>query len=687
MPETTDPIFEEAVKAHRTERYDLAEQLYREILSRRPDHSGALSNLGAMLAAQGKLREAAQTYQEAIQAAPNQPDPCYNLGNLLRRMGRLTEAEQLYRRAIAIDDQYARAHHNLGLILGQQGRWPEAVVAYQRSLALDPKYHETHNLLGQALLQCGDLPAAAGRFQRFTRLQPEDPRGYFNLGLTFFRQSKFDEALSAYDKALSHKGEYADALAARGTIFWKIGKIIEAMADWNAALKLQPTNPEHLANLAMVAEEAGGSETAAAILKRVMELAPQNPTIHSTYLRLLTCSSLPPESLAEEHRLWAKKFVSPNRPERPPLATPVGERILNIGYVFGAISPSEASSVFTPLLTCHQRTQVRVTGLFSLPEDEHNRCVAAACDHAIWMHHQQDQEVLSQIRQERIDILIDTRGHGRDSRLGLFVFAAAPLQVSWFGYPVTTGINTYDYRLTDAYLDPPGEATDQLYTEKLIRLPGQAFTYRPPQLPSPAEPPCLVRGFPTFGIAQSPRRILPGMIEVWARLLQQLPQARLRMIIGRNGFGRERFAELFAKLGIPADRVDLLPHREGRAYWAFWNEVDIALDAFPANGRLSTLDALWMGVPVVTLSGRASTSRVGQNLLRHAGLQNLTAWNPDQYIEIASQLTHATDQLRQLRANLRQTLELSNLANVERFTRNLEATYRGMARRLAGETA
>lgn len=665
--------------AHRNGRLDLADQLYRQVLSEIPDHAPSLSNLGSIFVNRGQLQDAIQTYQHAIKADPNRPDGYYNLANLVRKLGRLSEAEGLYRRSLVADSEFARSYHNLGLVLGQMGRWNEAIPCYENALRLDSQFVEVHNLLGQALLQAGKFDAAISRFQRYTRLQPNDPRGFHNLALALAQRNMLEPAKQAIEAALKLKPNYAEAFNARAILLWQQGKCLEAIGDWRQAITLQPNNPEFLANLSSVAEEAGDLDHAVGSLEKSLEHFPHNPAMHSSLIRLLNSVAMPPEELFQEHLKWAARFANPIHPTVNPKPTDSqAERILNIGYVLGEVSLAEVRAFFEPLFRQHKRDQVKVILLSNTRTEPVIAALRKSCDALHSIVGLNDAEAEHLIQNEKIDILVDLSGHNPGNRLGLFALKTVPVQASLFGYPLSTGMKAIDYRISESYADPPG-STEKLHSERVWRLPQVSWAYQPPEpLPKLSSPPFVKNGYITFGVMQTPRRVLPGMMDVWASILKEEPTARLRMVLGKNAFAKERYVQIFTKFEIDPARIDFLPRLEEKDYWEFFNSIDISLDTFPANGRLTTADALLMGVPVVTLSGRTAVSRLGLSLLRLVDLNDLVTWKPEDYKVIAVRLARDASRLKILRDVLRGKLQSSAACNWEQFVRDLETAYRGM---------
>jgi len=298
-----------------------------------------------------------------------------------------------------------------------------------------------------------------------------------------------------------------------------------------------------------------------------------------------------------------------------------------------------------------------------------------------------DQQAVEQVRADRIDILVDLSGHTAGNRLLVFAAKPAPVQVSYLGYPGTTGLTMIDSRLTDPFADP-ADLTDDFHTETLFRLPSTNWCFAEiGDLPPVAPPPAVKRHQITFGSFNNLAKVTEPMLQTWATILQQVADSCL--LLKADAFGsasvRERIASYFAAQGIDANRLNLSGRvPEHSTHLALYGQMDIALDAFPYHGTTTTCDALWMGVPTITLAGQAHVSRVGVSLLSNIGLTELIADSPKTYVRIATGLAHDLARLSDLRSTLRNRMRNSPLMDAPTFAANMEAAYRQMWRKYAG---
>ena len=329
-----------------------------------------------------------------------------------------------------------------------------------------------------------------------------------------------------------------------------------------------------------------------------------------------------------------------------------------------------------PILEHHDKATFEVYCYSSWPwADTTTERIRSCADHWVPCKDLSDDQLAERIRADGIDILVDLSGHTAENRLLTFARKPAPVQITYLGYPGTSGLSAMDYRITDALADPAG--SDAFYTEKLIRLPDSLCCYRPAHhMPDVAPLPALHNGFVTFGSLNGFAKVNDDCLRVWAEILKAVPASRLLMLTVPEGLARERLVEKFAALGIPAGRLDLFGKFPSGEFYKMFQRVDIALDPFPVTGGTTTCETLWMGVPVIVLAGQRFVSRVGYSFLSAAGLGHLSTASIDDYIRTAVNLAADIPALAKLHDRLRPQVAASPLTNAAAFTRNLEAAFR-----------
>ncbi|HEY2584351.1 MAG TPA: hypothetical protein VGI81_01150, partial [Tepidisphaeraceae bacterium] len=331
------------------------------------------------------------------------------------------------------------------------------------------------------------------------------------------------------------------------------------------------------------------------------------------------------------------------------------------------------------LLAAHDRSEVELFCYAEVPvEDATTQRLRALADHWRVTVGRSDDALAEMIRQDGIDVLVDLAGHSAGNRLLAFARRPAPLQVTCNGYIDTTGMAAMDYRLTDALHDPPG-ATDHLQTERLVRLPACNWCYRPDDSPPVSLPPGLSTGVVTFGCLNKLYKVTPQMLDIWARILKEVPHSRLLLVVQGGDAANPSVRESLVGRGIDSERVEVLSKAASRReYLERFGRVDVALDTFPFNGITTTCDALWMGVPVVSLCGQTHVSRAGLSILTAIGLGDLACATPDEYVRCATQLGTHTGRVSAIRAGLRERMERSPLRDERGYARAVEAAYRAM---------
>jgi predicted O-linked N-acetylglucosamine transferase (SPINDLY family) len=453
------------------------------------------------------------------------------------------------------------------------------------------------------------------------------------------------ESIETYREELARNPDDAEVWSALGLALSETGQVVEAIDATRRAVALQPGNAKLGSNLLM--------------------LANFDPSAGADQIRA-------------EHRAWAERHAAPlARQVRPHPNDRTRGRRLRVGYLSPDFRDHVVARSLLPILEHHDRTRVEVVCYSDCATpDEWTARVRAQAD--LWRDTSAlaDAPLAQQVRADRVDILVDLALHlGRPL---LLARKPAPVQMTYLGYPAETGLATVDYRISDVYMDPPSEG-EPAGPEQPLRLPHCYWAYRPPAAAAELDvgPPPFRRngGAVTFGSFNDARRIHPGVIAAWARVLAELPEARLLMVVRRGGDAVAFVADQFAAHGIAGDRVRLLPRQSPDAYFRLYQDVDIAFDPFPYNGGITSLDSLWMGVPFVTLAGDRATGRTGLSLLSNVGLADLAARDPDQYVRLAVTLARAPERLSDCRHALRPRLRASPLMDERQFTHDLEAMY------------
>ena len=697
-----DPTHPEAlhllgVIAHQLGKHELAVAYISRAIQLAPTVASFHSNLGEVYRARGQLAEAVAQYQQAIGLNPQFAEAYYNLGLTLKNQGRLAEAIAQYQQALRLRPDYAEAHNNLGNALKDQGRPAAAAAHYQQALRLRPDFAAAHNNLGLVLEDQGRFAEAMDQFEQAVRAQPNFAEAHTNLGNALKKQGRFAEAVDQHEQALRLKPDFAEAYYNLGFALQEQGRLAEAADRYRQALHLKPDYAEAHGNLGVALQDQGRLAEALDQYHQALRLPATAHARAAAHSNLLFClnhdPSVTPAELYAEHRRWACQFsiddfrlsIVDGNSDQSKIENRKSkiERRLRLGYVSPDFRDHPVSRFIEPVLAAHNHEQFEIVCYADVfRPDAVTQRIQHHADTWRSIAGSADQQVADCIRHDAVDILVDLTGHTARNRLLVFARKPAPVQVTYLGYPSTTGLTTIDYRLTDALTDPPGEPVQ--HSEELMRLPGTFCCYAPrTEVPNVTPLPAGHGGRLTFGSLHKLAKLNAQVIDLWCRLLHTLPEARL--LIAYHTLSGQTAAFLgrqFMERGLARDRLDLRQAvYAGHKHLELYREIDVILDTFPWSGHATTCEALWMGVPVLTLYGKRYAGRMTASILTCLGLTEFVAATPVDYVAGAIKLAGDLDRLAQLRATLREKMRTSPLCDGATFTRDLETAYRVMWQR------
>ncbi len=625
----------------------------------------------------GQFQKAESIYRQILLDNPNHPDALHLLGVLTHRFGKNSIAAELINKAIVNNPKNPIFHFNLGVVLNALGKWKDAAKAYEQALSLKRDYVEALNNLGNIMETHGQLDGAIEKFQHALLLNPEYVEALNNLGNALKAKGQIDDAIEKYKQVLRLKPDYAEALNNFGNALKAKGQIDDAIEKYQKALRLKPEFPEAWINLSNSQEALGLIESAIDSCREALRHKPDYVTAHSYLLYLMSYNVLYyPTRILEEHRNWDAIHGGKQKAHTFSHSSSGGpDKRLKIGYVSPDLRQHAVSLFFEPILKNHDRNKVEifcyvevskpdaVTERLKMMADKWRTTVALS-----------DEKVAHMIYDDKIDILIDLAGHTADSRLRVFTYKPAPIQVTYLGYCTTTGIKAMDYWITDMVLHP--KDTIELAVETIIRLPRCWICYQPPaDAPKIEQRTCTNNGV-TFGSFNNLSKITPNVIACWSQILKEVPDSRLflKARLLADPFIQERILVQFAHQGLSRERITLSPHTP--LYMADYAKVDIALDTFPRTGGATTADAIWMGVPVITLVGQRYIERQGASMLKAVGLEKYIASTLEDYITKAVVLAKDHERRIELHTSLRELMANSPLCDGRDLTRELEDAYR-----------
>lgn len=594
----------------------------------------------------GRLQEARELLTWVCERDRTDTEVWLMRGAACGRLGNHTEAAHCFRALAAIQPRNAEVFYNLGIAERSLGAADAAEQAFRRAVELNPKYPEAFESLAHILLDRGALSEGADALRAALALRPDNAEWHVNLGAILQAQGFLGDAIVLYERARSLRPGTSIACENLGSALATQGRTKEAIAVYREGLRLNPKDARTHSNLLLTLNYLSGQD---------------------------------PAQTFAEHCRWGELHAAPttDRSAFPNSRNP--DRRLRIGYLSPDFRAHSVAYFIEPILAAHDRSAVEIFCYADVPRpDAVTERLKNLSDGWRPISKLSDTDVLALIRADRIDILIDLAGHTSGHRLSVFAQRAAPVQVTYLGYPNTTGLTTMDYRITDAVADPPNQ--DAYYSEKLLRLDTCFLCYQPPlEAPTVNASPAEASGHVTFGSFNNLAKIQPEVIELWSALLHAVPSSRLLIKNPslNDPTARERLLVAFTAQGIAQGRIELLGLAQTQIeHLGLYGRVDIALDTFPYNGTTTTCEALWMAVPVITYIGQIHAGRVGASLLKAAGLEEWVADSPRDYIIRAASLATDIPALKQLRAELRERVRQSALCNATRLTQTLEAELR-----------
>jgi len=655
---------------------------YQMAVERNPSYVEALCNIGVIYKNSGELSLAIEYYDRALKSNPNFTIANSNLaialtdmGTQVKNEGKLEEGIQYYKRALHHHSKYPAAWYNLGVAYAEKCRFDDAKVCYEMAVLFDNHCAEAFNNLGVIMKDRGNLDQAIHYYGLALQANPKFSQTMNNLGVIYTMLGKLDEAHDYCSRAIKTNPLYAEAHNNLGVLYRDEGRINEAISAYEECLKIDP----HSRN--------AGQNRLLAMNSLVVD-----PTMEN-------CAKVAAQ-VWEAHRQWGKQFAKLFDKQRYREWEYIKEglnletqsngnlphilaqrRPLRIGYVSGDFFTHSVSYFIEAPLTYADPSRTHITCYSNVARRDKKTAHLQNLAHA-WrtIHDQTAKQVAEQMRKDKIDILIELTGHTAGNRLDVMALKPAPVQITWIGYPNTTGLETIDYRFSDAIVDPID--TPQQYSEELICLPGPFLCYTPPSdAPAVSSTPALTKGYVTFGSFNNLAKVNDRVLQCWVNILKAVPGSR--MLIKCKPFASptvcNKMWQRFAELGIDSGRVDLVSLLPTTTeHLDSYSSVDISVDTFPYAGTTTTCEALYMGVPVVTyqridLSSHAHN--VGATLLhRIEGMEKLIAHSEEEYVRIAVNLAQDVNALQSLRQRLRPSMLASPLCDGRTFTDNLTTT-------------
>ncbi|MEP6670408.1 MAG: tetratricopeptide repeat protein [Chthoniobacter sp.] len=713
---TISQALELAVQHHEAGRLAEAGTIYRQILAVQPDHAEAHHLLGVIAHHEGREEAAVELIGRSIRLGWKTGAAFSNLGEAYRGMGRLEEAITAYRDALQLHPDHAAAHYNLGLALHSQGQWGDAITAFRRAIELGAVHADAQSNLGASLAKQGQLAEAVAAYRGALRLRPDAAESYFNLGVVLTQRGEIEDAIAAYRSAIRLGPEFAEAQQNLGAALIDQGQSEAAIVALHRALELKPEyveaqynlgnalrdqerlddaveafrraielQPDYLGaqnNLGNIYKELGRLEEAVAAFRRASECPGADAAVQSNLIMALNyLPGIDAQVIAEEQARWNRRFgdtvggfILPHANDRDL------KRRLRVGYVSPDLRDHTLGRNLRPLFRAHDRENFAI---FCYANVAHPDNITAEFRGLVdqWRDTvgMSDEALVEMIRRDGIDVLVDLALHTAGNRLPVFAREPAPVQVSFAGYPGSTGLEKIRCRISDFNLEE-GSMADEDERRKGVFLIRTFWCYDPCGLDlATNDLPAGERGFVTFGSLNHFAKVNDAVLRVWGRVLRAVAGSKL-ILLCPEGSSRRGVVERLGTEGVAVERVEFIERRSRKEYLEMYQRMDVMLDSFPYGGHTTSLDALWMGVPVVTLAGRQIVSRAGLSQLSNLELRELVAFSEDEYVRIATELAGDLPRLGRLRATLRTRMEKSLLMDGKLFARGIELSFRAMWR-------
>ncbi len=718
-PDETNPAstIASALKLQQKGRLDEAQRLYREVLKKDPKNPDAWHLWGMTLFSANEFESAIECLQHTLTLTPNQPDVLANLGVVHRAAGNLEDARRVLEQAVGIPPELANSFSNLGTVYMELGRIEDAETQFEKALSIDSDsklaamnlgnlWQDQHrhldaenvyrsllrqhpndalllNNLGESLRNQGKWEQAVEVLDRAIRVVPDSVELRLNLGRNLAQLRRFEEAQLQFTGLIEQHPDHPKPYHYLGKLILGMGDAGKAVEVISRAVELGPKEPHSLCSLGFALLEIGDRVQAETCFRSALEIDPAFSSAHSTLLFLMSSKShVSQATLFEEHKEWGEAHgsVTPLKSRRQWSVErdKTKNRKLKIGYVSPDLRNHVVDYYFRPVLNNHDRSQFETFCYAEVGEpDETTETLKQLSDNWRFTTGLSDEQVARQIMSDEIDILIELAGHSSNNRVLALAYRPAPVQVTWLGYPNTTGLKSIDYRITCETQNPFGEPT--YHTEELFRMPNGSFCFTPPVItPELSELPAVKNGFITFGSLHRPDKISESTLDLWAGVLQKSPTSKLSLFHTRfKKESMERLVKSLNQRGIAPDRVQIRNEVTGAHYLEAYENIDISLDATPWAGATTTVESLWMGVPVIAFHGDCRSSRSTAAIMKNVKHETLIAHSPDEYASIAKRLSADLPLLNRHRRSLRREVQ-DTIMNAPNFTREFENSIREM---------
>ena len=691
---------------------------YRRAVNLKPEYFEAANNVGNILYKLNRKDDALTWFQKALTINPDFAVGYLNIGNIAHDRGQLTDAIVSYQRALALNPAMAVCHHHLGLVYNDQRRYREAIACYQQALAHAPDDATIIYSLGNALRGMGEPEQAVSCYREAIKFQPAFPEAYTNLGSALAELGKLDEALICLKKALDLNPDLAETHNNLGNVWRDKGDLKQALGYYLHAVRLKADLAQAHFNIGSVRKELGDVENAIQSFQRAFSLKPDYSTALNQHffqalegclwkeLKNLTfrLDNLTARELKHGLKPGETPFVSVARQTDPSInfsiakswsqyiqktasglnksytftGTASSHPKIRIGYLSNDFRNHPIAHLILSLFGCHNRKKFEILCYSCGPNDGsvYRQRIQAECDRFIDLIDRTDGDAADHIYKDQVDILVDLMGYTRGHRLIISAFRPAPVQVSFLGFPGTTGADFFDYIIADRTVIP--EAHKLFYSEKIIYMPHCYQVNDHTQMIDPTLSSAAIHGLPqngpVFCAFHQSFKIDPIMFRTWMNILRKVPESVL-WLLKSNEYAEQNLKNAAEEMGIDSQRLVFAPRLPKAQHLGRHNLADLMLDTRIYNGHTTTSDALWAGLPVISLLGSHFASRVSASILKALGMSELVTHSLEEYEKLAVQLAFDSIERNRLRRKISKNRLTHPLFDTPRYVRNLEKAY------------
>ncbi|MDR8393029.1 FkbM family methyltransferase [Aliifodinibius sp. S!AR15-10] len=661
---------------------DKAIQLLRPLMAKKGAPWAIFHLMGIALLQKGEHEASVKCLQKALDRGGDESETYHLLSVNYYNLGRFEEAEEFAKEALDRRDDFLKAWVNLGSLYRAQARLEEALKCYQKANQLDPQNAGIAFRIGAIYRDQGGLDKALELFDITLRIEPDYLGALLEKADIHKKRQDYEDAEACLDTALERHGDCLAIRFNRAEVLKDQGKYEEAVEIFEELLEKYPEQGGVRINYALCLQELGQFEEAEENYLEVVEQGGDAANAFSNYLMGIHYNpNRTKEEIFEAHLEWNDKFLRDVEAVRPRPENKSKDKRLRIGFVSGGFRKHPVGWMITKALENLPDEECEIyCYTTNTRHDPITKRIHDASDSWASVVGYSNEVIAGMIREDEIDILVDLSGHAADGCLGTINREPAPIIVKWVGGLFnTTGLDAVDFLISDWYETPEGE--EEFYTEKLVRLPDDYICFLPPDYAPDRQPlPAKDNGYITFGCFNNPCKVNDQLLERWAAIMQQVSKSRLllkskqyetrsftnRIVATMESFGIERERIIFKGHSIHQDHLDC------------YNDIDIALDPWPYSGGLTTCEALWMGVPVVTLPGPTFAGKHSVTHLNNAGLPGFVADNWEEYIEMAVTLASDVEKLTEIRSSLREQVAQSPICDGRRFAAHLSVAFRKM---------